>query len=71
LPFDKHPALSTYNVVFVTLAVQANIVEWLMSMSAIQVVIDSALTIIALALLVEMTPLMGALFKYFRKKFWV
>jgi len=40
-------------------------------MPAMQVVVSSASTIIALALLVEMTTLMGVLFMYFLKKFWV
>ena len=41
-----------------------NLVEWEVSISAVQVVISSALTTVALDLLVETMLLMGALFKY-------
>jgi len=37
-------------------------------MPAVQVVIGSALTIIVLALLIEMTLLVKVLFKYFKEK---
>jgi len=42
-----------------------NFTEWLVSMSAVRIVVGSALIITALALLVEITLFMGALFMHF------
>jgi len=46
-----------------------NLVKWEVYISAMQVVVNLSLSVVALALLIEMTLLMGVLFMYVFKKF--
>jgi len=46
-----------------------NLVKWEVYIPAMQVVVNLSLSVVALALLIEMTLLMGVLFMYVFKKF--
>ena len=71
LQLELYPRLFTYNVEFYSSS-NVIIIEWLLSVPAVQLFRGSALTIsFGLACTVEVTPSIGGLLMYFFKKFRV